>query len=82
MPAVASHSPQHSQMAQAWYAGRANDFPADTAAERRQRLAFLAAKGTYFLARQGRSAHWPHPLKPASTAARRFPPSRLATKPW
>jgi len=47
--AVASHSPQHSGMARAWYAERANDFGADTEVERRKRLAFLATEGAYFL---------------------------------
>lgn len=47
--AVASHSPQHSEMAQAWYAERANGFSAATDADRRQRLAFLATEGAYFL---------------------------------
>lgn len=47
--AVASHSPEHTDMAQAWYAERANGFKAETEAERQNRLAFLATEGAYFL---------------------------------
>lgn len=47
--AVASHSPQHSGMAQAWYAERTQGFRADTKAEHQKRLAFLATEGAYFL---------------------------------
>lgn len=47
--AVASHSPQHAGIAQAWYAERTNDFRADTEVERQKRLAFLATEGAYFL---------------------------------
>lgn len=47
--AVASHSPQHSGITQAWYAERANEFRAASEDERQKRLAFLAAEGAYFL---------------------------------
>lgn len=47
--ALASHSPQHSGIAQDWYAERANGFRAETDAERQKRLAFLATEGVYFL---------------------------------
>lgn len=47
--ALASHSPQHAGMAQAWYAERTNGFRADTEAGRQKRLAFLATEGAYFL---------------------------------
>lgn len=47
--AVASHSPAHTGMSQAWYAERTNRFEANTAAERQERLAFLATEGAYFL---------------------------------
>lgn len=47
--AVATHSPDHTGMARDWYDERADGFVADTPAERRRRLAFLAAEGAYFL---------------------------------
>lgn len=47
--AVASHSPAHTGMAQAWYEERADGFQADTEDRRRRRLSFLATEGAYFL---------------------------------